>query len=131
MRCSLLAVLGLAVALSTGQAHASNKAPETRDARVGQMFMLKFPGNRAAGYRWRLNEEKSKGLELVDVDQIAWTIPNEKKGPRSMFFKNPSVLSFRVMPKAVGEANLAFDYFRMWGNKNYVKTQVVRVTIVQ
>jgi len=123
-----LAVLAMAAAWAASDAWAAVEIDPTQDARVGQMLILKFPGNRRAGYRWALNEEKSSGLDLIDVDQIAWTIPNDDN-VRSMFFRNHSVLSIRLMPKATGEANLAFDYFRLWGNRPFVKTHMVRVTI--
>lgn len=128
MRLMLLAALALALAFPAPKVLAASDGAEAKEARVGQPLILKFPGNREAGYRWRLNEEKSSGLDLVEVDQVAWTIPNDNES-RSIFFSSPSVLSFRVVPKAAGEADLAFDYFRTWGNKPYVRTQNVRVTI--
>jgi predicted secreted protein len=123
-----LAAATLAALVAFSDASAAIEIEAEQEARVGKMLILKLPGNRKAGYRWHLNEEKSRGLDLVDVDQIAWTIPNDDN-VRSMFFRNHSVLSIRIMPQAAGEANLAFDYFRLWGNKPFVKTHMVRVTI--
>jgi len=128
MRFFVVAALLAAFACSAPSVQAATKAPDAAQGKVGEMFILRFPGNRAAGYRWRLNKERSSGLELVEVNQIAWTIPNGT-ARTSIFFKNPSILSIRLMPKAQGDAKLAFDYFRTWGNRPFVKTHFVDVPI--
>ena len=92
------------------------------------MFILRFPENRAARYRWRLNKKRSSGLELVEANQLASTIPSGTAGT-SIFFKNPSILSISVRPKAQGNAKLAFDYLRTWGNRPFVKTHFFDVTV--
>ena len=93
---------------------------------VGQLVMLKLPGNPRAGYKWQLNKEKSKGLKLVTVDQIGWIMAPEA---RSMFFTKASILNVGVTGLKAGEADLAFDYYRTWGTHTSVRTSIVKVIV--
>lgn len=119
---TLLAMATFAAPLSAGT------TGKTREARVGQILMIKFPGNRDAGYQWRLNEAKSTGLDLVTVKDIGWTIRG-KRG--SVLFRRSAVMSISVLAKAPGQAKLAFDYLRSWGDRSPVKTEIVRLLIRQ
>ncbi|MGI9384513.1 MAG: protease inhibitor I42 family protein [Methyloligellaceae bacterium] len=105
---------------------AASAIAETKTARVGQILLLKFAGNRDAGYVWRLNEAKSSRLDLVTVKDVGWTITGNR---RSIFFRYSGVMSISVLPKAPGKATLAFDYVRSWGNRSPVKTEIVRLVI--
>ena len=121
LRLALLATLVFAGPLG------ARDAARVETAEVGKILLLKFPGNRDAGYRWRLNEAESRGLDLVTVRNVGWTISENRK---SIFFaKRTSIMSISVMPKAAGEADLAFDYFRVWGNRIHLRTERVRVVI--
>ena len=94
---------------------------------MGKLLLLKFPGDREAGFRWRFDKERSTGLDLVTVKEIGWTIPPKRK---SFFFRRqPSIMTFSVMPEAPGRADLAFEYARLWGGRLQVMTKVVRVVI--
>ncbi len=102
------------------------KLIQTSETKVGDVVFLKLPGNPKAGYKWRLNKDLSKGLDLVSVDQIGWLIAPKGK---SMFFQSQSVLNVSVKAKASGQADLAFDYFRRISGSTFVKTSLVRVII--
>lgn len=118
---ALLATLAFAGPLG------ARDAAKVETAEVGKLLLLKFNGNRDAGYRWRLNEAQSHGLDLVTVRNVGWTISENREA--IFFTKRTSVMSISVLPKAPGEADLAFDYYRIWGNKIQVRTKRVRVVI--
>ncbi|MGI9382220.1 MAG: hypothetical protein ACR2PO_03630 [Methyloligellaceae bacterium] len=97
-----------------------------KDAKVGQMLILDFPGNRLAAHRWRLVREKSRGLKLVDVDPIGWIISPE----RSSLYANEDTMRFRVLAKAPGRASLTFEHnYRGWANRYYFKWETIEVVI--
>lgn len=118
----LLLVSGPGTALAAKEL----KIMQTSEARVGELVFIKLPGNPQAGYKWRLNKEKSKGLNLVSVDLIGWLMAPEKK---SMFFQKQSLMNVSVKTKASGQADLAFDYFRRIGGRMVASTSLVRVII--
>lgn len=119
----LAAALAAAAGAAPLQAAAS---PQIKETRVGGTLVLKLPGNPRAGYKWQLNAEQSRGLDIVDVKQIGWILAPEG---RSMFFRKESILNVAVQAKSPGEASLAFDYFRTWGNRMTVRTTTVRVIV--
>jgi predicted secreted protein len=99
------------------------KIIQTSETKVGEVLFLKLPGNPKGGYKWRLNKELSKGLDLVAVNQIGWIMaPTEK----SMFFQNQNVLNVSVRANSSGQADLAFDYYRYAGGRMISKTSMVR-----
>lgn len=129
MRSYLVAFLAMAVFASHGTAISPAAASDVMEARVGELLMLKLPGNQAAGYKWRLNKDMSENLELVIVDPVGWQI--SPKSQRSSFFfqSDPATMNYSVLPKRAGEADLAFDYYRNWGNRAQMKTKKIRVVI--
>lgn len=123
--CTLLAAATIAAALAE-PTQAGPQADEELRAVVGQPVVLKFPGNRDAGYRWTYNPEQSRGAHLVEVQQLGWTISNERG---SLLYPKPQTLNVSVTPKAPGEAVLAFEYLANWGNRTFVKSRTVRLLI--
>lgn len=105
---------------------AGNSQAKVLETRVGQLVMLKLPGNPRAGYRWQLNTGKSSGLERVSVDQVGWIMAPEG---RSMFFSTPSTLNISITGKAPGVADLVFDYFRTWGETASARSTSVKVIV--
>ena len=108
----------------------ADEKDETRSARVGELIILRLPGNREGGFRWRLDKTKSKGLENVEVKPIGWTIQPDNGG--SLFFRRElPIMSMSVLPKAAGQAEIAFEYYRLWNTRpNFQpRTKYVRVTI--
>ncbi|GBE43367.1 chagasin family peptidase inhibitor I42 [bacterium BMS3Bbin10] len=99
---------------------------QTLETRTGEIVFLKLPGNPSVGYKWRLNKDLSKGLDLVKVDEIGWFMA--QKG-RSMFFQEQSMLNVAVRALSAGQADLAFDYYRRMGGRTYTRTSIVRVVI--
>lgn len=123
-----LLFVAAAACAAIGFAVAGNnpKATGIKDARVGQRLILDFPGNRSAAQRWRLVREKSRGLELVDVDPIGWIISPE----RSSLYANEDTMRFSVIAKTPGRASLTFEHnYRGWGNRYYFKWKTVDVVI--
>ena len=120
----LLAIVSVVATLAAP--HSAGGAEADKTARVGQIFLLKFPGNRDGGYHWRLNEAKSTGLHLVTVKDVGWTIHGNQG---SILFRKPSVMRISVLPKAPGQARLVFDYVRKWGSGSPLKTELVRLVI--
>lgn len=126
--CRLVAIALLLVAVPISSVHA-DKGDETRQARVGEMLILRLPGNREGGFRWRIVREKSDGLENVEVKPIGWmTKPDSQK---SMFFRELPVMSISVLPTAAGQAKIALEYYRIYHTRpNYQpRTKFVRVHI--
>ncbi len=107
----------------------ADNADETRQARVGEMLILRLPGNREGGFRWRIDRKKSTGLENVEVKPIGWmTKPNSQK---SMFFRELPVMSISVLPKSAGKAKIALEYYRIYHTRpNFQpRTKFVQVHI--
>lgn len=123
-----LAALSLALLLwpAMVRAEPEAKVDEVQHARVGETLLLKFPGNRDGGYQWTLNEGQSRGTDLVQVEEVGWVIARDQG---SLLFPQLPVLSISVLGKAPGQADLAFDYYRSWGNRPFIKSKVVRVVI--
>ena len=104
------------------------KIIQTLEAKAGGLMFLKLPGNPSVGYKWRLNKKLSKGLNLVEVDQLGWLVQQR----RSIFFRvqrAQGVQNIAVWAKAAGQADLAFDYYRRMGGRTYSRTSIVRVII--
>ena len=128
MRPTLAIIAMLLLASGSGSANASED-PQiilTSETKVGEVVFVKLPGNPQEGYKWRLNKELSKGLDLVSVDQIGWLMAPKVK---SMFYQPKSVLNVSVRARASGQADLAFDYYRRYSGYTYSKTSLVRVNI--
>jgi len=126
--CRLVAVALLFVVVPISDVRA-DKGDETRQARVGEMLILRLPGNREGGFRWRIDRKKSTGLENVEVKPIGWmTKPNSQK---SMFFRELPVMSISVLPKSAGQAKIALEYYRIYHTRpNFQpRTKFVRVHI--
>lgn len=122
---SIILAVALAIAAPTA-GRAEIEVPDAVETNVGQMVLLKLPGNPRAGYRWLFNREQSSGLEFVTVDPIGWIMAPEG---RSIFFSDPSIMNIAVEGDAAGEAAVAFDYLRTWGNIQIVRTITVKVTV--
>ncbi len=120
------ALLLVVVPISDVQA---DKGDETRQARVGEMLILRLPGNREGGFRWRIVREKSVGLENVEVKPIGWTTKPDSQ--KSMFFRELPIMSVSVLPKSAGQAKIAFEYYRIYHTRpNFQpRTKFVRVHI--
>lgn len=126
--CQLVAIAMLLFAVPLSSVHA-DKGDETRQARVGEMLILRLPGNREGGFRWRIDREKSDGLENVEVKPIGWmTKPNSQK---SLFFRELPVMSISVLPKSAGKAKIALEYYRIYHTRpNFQpRTKFVRLHI--
>jgi predicted secreted protein len=124
LRSIILAVALAAAAPAAGRAEI--EVPESVETSVGQMVLLKLPGNPRAGYRWLFNKEQSTGLEFVTVDPIGWIMAPEG---HSIFFSDPSIMNIAIERNAAGEAAVAFDYLRTWGNVRVVRTITVKVIV--
>ena len=104
------------------------KIIQTLEAKAGGLIFLKLPGDPSVGYKWRLNKKLSKGLNLVELDQLGWLVQQR----RSIFFhvqRAQGVQNIAVWAKAAGQADLAFDYYRRLGGRTYSRTSIVRVII--
>lgn len=121
--CCLAIVLTLA---GVETAAAKKDLPESVATRVGEIVMVKLPGSPRAGYKWQVNKKRSKNLDLITVQQVGWLLA--PKG-RSYFFDQTSVLNFSVKGKAVGKAEIAFDYFRTSGAIYRVQSATVNVFV--
>lgn len=100
--------------------------PRIVQAEVGKVLILDFPGNRHMAHRWRLVEEKSRGLNKVSVDPLGWIIAKEG----SIFFSNNDTMRYRVIPRAPGEASLTFEHnYRGWNKKYHFTWKTVRLVI--
>ncbi|MGE0612869.1 MAG: protease inhibitor I42 family protein [Hyphomicrobiales bacterium] len=117
-------VLICALALLAGPALA--EPSDIRHARVGEVVMLKLPGNPKAGYRWQLSSANSRGLDLVKVDQLGWILSEEG---RSMFFKQESLLNVAVHANAPGTADITFEYWRATAAPLLIRSTTTRVVI--
>ncbi len=127
MRISSIMLAALVIFAGSIATRAATVIPETMELSVGEIVMLKLPGNRRAGYRWMLNKTLSRGLDLVTVDQVGWIMAPEAK---TLFLrKTLSVLNIAVRGRAAGEADLAFDYYRFWGNRATIKTITIKVIV--
>ena len=131
-RLTLMAILGVAAiacaVVGFAVADDDPKITTIRDAKVGEKLILDFPGNRVAAHRWRLVKEKSRGLDLVEVDPIGWIISPE----RSSLYANEDTMRFRVLAKAPGRASLTFEHnYRGWANRYYFKRETIEVVITR
>jgi len=125
MRLVPLITAGLVIA-GSASVRAADNDPLFFKTHVGTQLMLKLPGNPKAGYKWKLSPQKSTGLALVEVDFIGWLMA---PGRRSVYFRKNSIQNINIVAKAEGEAILAFEYYRTWGNRAKLRTRMVTVTI--
>ena len=101
---------------------------EVKQTQVGQILILDFKGNKKAVHRWRLVKDRSQGLNLVEVDEIGWTLSADTEASSH---KAKDTMRFRVLPKAPGEAELTFEhnYRSMRGSGYNFKYKTVRIVI--
>ena len=80
-------------------------------AKVGEALVIDVPGRVSIEYRWQINTEKSKGLELLDISHIGWIYPidEDNKKTRSSFGA-PRTAKFYIQPKAPGVIQLVLEY---------------------
>lgn len=124
---SLSRILAAFVMLASVQpATAKDDIPESVETQVGKIILVKLPGNPRAGYKWQVNKKRSKHLNLVAIQQVGWLLAPEGG---SYFFDQPSMLNFSVKGKAVGQAEVAFEYFRTSGTIYRIKTATVTVFV--
>jgi len=102
------------------------KIIETSEVSVGSIAFVKLPGNPDLGYKWRLNREKSRGLDLVKVEKIGWLKGQQKL---SIFAEARSRLNVLLTGKAAGQADVAFDYYKSFGGRMISRTSIIRVTV--
>lgn len=125
----LLAITAMLLLVSaSGSASAADKPNiiQTSETKVGEVLFVKLPGNPKEGYKWRLNKERSTGLDLVSVDQIGWLMAPTVK---SMFYQQKSVLNVAIRARSSGQALLVFDYYRRYSGYTFSRTSMVRVII--
>ena len=119
----------LAAGLALPSVALAQKVPEvikTSEVTVGGIAFVKLPGNPDLGYKWRVNPERSRGLERVKVEKIGWLkAPQE----RALFAEARSRLNVLLTGQAAGQADVAFDYYRSFGGRVISKTSIVRVTV--
>jgi hypothetical protein len=103
---------------------------EIKQAKVGQSLILDFKGNKKAVHRWRLVKDRSRGLSLVEVDEMGWTLSTDAEASKH---KARDTMRFFVLPKAPGEAELIFEhnYRSMRGGGYNFKYKTVRIVIVR
>lgn len=100
-------VVGLSQIVNTDS---SEYTPNIR-AKVGEPFVIDVPGRTSIEYRWQINKERSKGLELLDIDHIGWQYPrDEGQKNRRSTFGTPRTAKFYIRPKAPGVSQLALEY---------------------
>lgn len=123
----IIGILAAVLALPSGAS--AGKEPEiieTSEVSVGDIAFVKLPGNPDLGYKWRVNREKSRGLDRVKVEKIGWLkAPQE----RALFAEARSRLNVLLTGMAAGQADVAFDYYRSFGGRVISKTSIVRVTV--
>jgi len=102
------------------------KVIETQSTRVGEVVFVKLPGNPTIGYKYRLNRELSKGLDLVKVDFLGWLMTSKT---RTIFFRKRDTMNVAVRAKAAGQVELAFDYYRNISDQTHLTTSLVHVNI--
>lgn len=109
-----LGVIALAITFLHGffwpGGDADQSANVTKQTRVNQPIVLHLPGKPKRGYEWRINAERSQGLDLVTLDPMGWSFESERRGSEN--FTKPGVLRYAVRPKKVGRAVLILEYFR-------------------
>ena len=79
-------------------------------AQVGEMLIVRLPGQPDSGYKWRINTAESLGRDLVLVRELGWTY-KEVRG--SFTVQHVGILRYTVETKAPGKALLVFEYLRM------------------
>lgn len=85
--------------------------PKNIRVKVGEQFVIDVPGRTSIEYRWQINTEKSKGLELLEIDHIGWQYPlDESKKNRRSSFGTPRTAKFYIRPKAPGVTQLSLEY---------------------
>jgi predicted secreted protein len=82
-------------------------ARSSRSVKVGKAFALELEGNPSTGYRWRLNESKSTGLDAVRVEPMGY---RSKPGGGKVVVGAPALFVFRITCVKAGSAQLFFDY---------------------
>ena len=109
-----LGVVALAVIFLHGffwpGGNADQSADFAKQARVNEPIVLHLPGQPKRGYEWRINAERSQGLDLVTFDPMGWSHKGERRGSES--FTKPGVLRYAVRPRKAGKAVLILEYFR-------------------
>ena len=78
-------------------------------AQVGEMLIVRLPGQPDSGYKWRMNVAESHGQDLVLVRELGWTY-KEVRG--SFTVRHVGILRYTVETKAPGKALLIFEYLR-------------------
>ncbi len=127
MRTLFVSLILAAALAAPAMAAEDRKATLVKQAQVGQTLILNLPANRAAGYRWRLVEGESRGLERVDVLAIGWILSGHGN---QRLFGETDMMRFGVRPKAPGEASLVFRTRRAGLHGRHIyKTKLVRVLI--
>lgn len=76
---------------------------------IAENLVLRLEGKPAMGFVWRLDPERSSGLDLVSVDRLGWSFA---AGRGSASFTKPGVLRYLVVGQRVGTASLVFEYRR-------------------
>jgi hypothetical protein len=124
--CVFLQLLSSANAAWASQHNQHLKLIDTQETKAGEILFLKLPGNPSIGYKYRLNQEFSSGLHLVDVDFLGWLMTSKDQ---TIFFRRRDVMNVAVHIKAPGVADLAFDYYRIISGRTRTTTTLVRINI--
>jgi len=75
--------------------------------KVGNTVAFELKGNPSTGYRWRLNEPKSAGLDVVRVKSIGYQ--SKTSGDR-VVVGAPAPFEFHITCAKSGSAHLLFEY---------------------
>lgn len=121
-----LPLLSSANAAWASQHNQHLKLIDTQETKAGEILFLKLPGNPSIGYKYRLNQEFSSGLHLVDVDLLGWLMTSRSQ---TIYFRRRDVMNVAVHIKAPGVAELAFDYYRRISGRTRLTTTLVRLNI--
>ncbi len=76
---------------------------------VAENLVLHLEGKPAMGFVWRLDRDRSEGLDLVTVKELGWSFA-ARRGSAS--FTKPGILRYLVVGKRPGKARLVFEYRR-------------------
>ncbi len=116
----------ICLALDFGPAIAQDVENVQISTRVGQMLILKLPGQPDSGYRWRMIAEESQGRELVNVRELGWTF-QRSQGLFSV--REVGTLRYTVETRAAGKAYLVFEYRRMVPEPPPGRRRIVEIDI--
>ena len=85
----------------------------TYTVRVGNSLVLNMKGKSSVEFRWQLNKRRSSKIDILNVDHIGWTYPEQqKKKTGTGLFGVNRISRFSIEAKSPGVSYLTFEYKR-------------------